>query len=132
MTKNRSLFKNSFGSSEKSRIASKFNWIALSDLGQLDEIVNESTKKPVVIFNHSPRCSVSRMVLKNFEREYNLKDKIELYFLDLLEYRDISNEISTRFDVVHQSPQIIVIKEGNVFYNASHASIDATELKNLI
>lgn len=127
-----SLFKNSFGSSEKSSIASKINWITLSDLGQLDEIVNESTKKPVVIFKHSTRCSVSRMVLKNFEREYNLDDKMELYFLDLLEYRDISNEISTRFDVVHQSPQIIVIKEGNVFYNASHESIDATELKNLI
>lgn len=132
MTKNMSLFKNSFGSSEKSSIASKINWITLSDLGQLDEIVNESTKKPVVIFKHSTRCSVSRMVLKNFEREYNLDDKMELYFLDLLEYRDISNEISTRFDVVHQSPQIIVIKEGNVFYNASHESIDATELKNLI
>ena len=106
------------------------NWITLSDLAQLDEIIETSTKKPVLIFKHSTRCSVSRMALKNFENEYSISDnEASAYFLDLLNYRDISNEIASRFEVQHQSPQLILIKNGKASYSATHSDIDATELK---
>jgi bacillithiol system protein YtxJ len=69
------------------------------------------------------------MALKQFEKEFDLSDKMETYFLDLLEYRPISNEIAHRLGVVHQSPQLIVVKNGNAIYNASHSDINAEDLK---
>jgi bacillithiol system protein YtxJ len=108
---------------------SKVNWIPLTLMGQLDEIIALSNEKPAVIFKHSTRCSVSRMALKQFENEYNLGDTLAVYFLDLLEHRNISNEIAARFNVYHQSPQLLLIKDGKSVYDASHSDIDAGELK---
>ena len=121
-----------FSSSEESQSASKVGWRQLSDLGQLNEMVAESNHKPVLIFKHSTRCGVSRMVLKQFENEFDLQEKITPYFLDLLEHRDISNEIASRFGVFHQSPQLIVIKDGTAVFNDSHGSIDASKLEQFI
>jgi bacillithiol system protein YtxJ len=127
-----SLLKNLFGSSEPTTNNSNVEWIPLTDLGQLNEIINKSTETPVAIFKHSTRCSVSRMALKQFESEFNLTSKVTPYFLDLLEHRDISNEIVIRFGVVHQSPQLILIKDGKAVYNASHSDIAAAELKQFV
>jgi bacillithiol system protein YtxJ len=124
------IFSSIFGSSsEQNNSTSKINWIALQDLGQLNEIINNSHEKPVVIFKHSTRCSVSRMALKQFENEFDLENKVDAYFLDLLEHRDISNEIASRFGVFHQSPQLLLIKDGKSVYDVSHSDIDAGELK---
>lgn len=127
-----SLFKRKVSSSDEVQTNSKVGWKQLTDLGELNSIINESNDKTVVIFKHSTRCGISRMVLKQFENAFNSLDNITPYLLDLLAHRDISNAIASRFDVVHQSPQIIVIKEGVVVYNASHESIDAAELNNFI
>jgi bacillithiol system protein YtxJ len=127
-----SLFKNMFGGSGESEKESKMAWREVTDLGQLNEIVNESTEKPVVIFKHSTRCSISRMALRQFEQEFDLEGKVVPYYLDLLEHRDISNEIANRFGVYHQSPQLIVIKDGKAVYDRSHESIDATKLLDLV
>lgn len=124
-----SFFKNMFNSSEeKDSNENKINWNELTDLGQLNEIIAASNEKPVAIFKHSTRCSVSRMALKQFENEFNSSDKVTPYFLDLIAYRDISNEIASRFGVTHQSPQLILIKEGKAVYNVSHSDINAEEL----
>ena len=128
-----SIFNNLFGNSDKQTpITSKIDWNLLTDLGQLNEIITLSNEKPVLIFKHSTRCSISRMALKQFENEFDLQAKVTPYFLDLLEYRSISNEIATRFNVMHQSPQLLLIKNGIVIYHVSHDSIDAQELKNKI
>jgi bacillithiol system protein YtxJ len=124
------LFSSLFGNSENQNSSeSKMNWIQLTDLGQLNEISMLSNEKPIIIFKHSTRCSISRMALKQFENEFVSKDEVEAYFLDLLEHRDISNEIATRFNVYHQSPQLLLIKEGKSVYDVSHSDIDALELK---
>ena len=128
-----SLFSTVFGSSENQNTSkSKISWIGLTDINQLDEIVLSSNEKPVVIFKHSSRCSVSRMALKQFENEFDLENKVDAYFLDLLEYRDISNEIARRFNVYHQSPQLLLIKAGKSVYDVSHSEIDAGELKEKV
>lgn len=124
-----SFFKNMFNSSEeKDSNENKINWNELTDLGQLNEIIAITNEKPVAIFKHSTRCSVSRMALKQFENEFNSSDKVTPYFLDLIANRDISNEIANRFGVTHQSPQLILIKGGKAIYNVSHSDIDAEEL----
>ncbi|MEC5166704.1 bacillithiol system protein YtxJ [Flavobacterium sp. PL11] len=124
-----SFFRNIFSSTDSSGAKeSKIDWIELTDLGQLNEINAISAIKPVAIFKHSTRCSISRMALKQFENEFNNSDKITLYFLDLIENRAISNEIANQFGVTHQSPQLILIKEGKVIYHVSHSDIDADAL----
>nr|MBP6577885.1 bacillithiol system redox-active protein YtxJ [Chryseobacterium sp.] len=71
------------------------------------------------------RCFISKTVLKSFEKQIETLDKnYTFYFLDLLENRALSNEIEMRFDVVHQSPQLIVLENGKATHNASHQSID--------
>lgn len=129
-----SMFNKLFGdSSSKDNPSSNIVWNDLTQLKQLDEIVEESAETPVIIFKHSTRCSISRMALKAFEREYSIVEgKAKPYFLDLLEHRDVSNEIASRFAVQHQSPQLILIKEGKAVYNTSHSDIDAEGLKNKI
>lgn len=131
------IFGNIFGGSNESdnkdTNQNGLNWNALTEIKQLDAIVEASAEKPVVIFKHSTRCSISRMALKNFEREYDLAEsEVAPYFLDLLEHRDISNEIAQKFQVIHQSPQLILIKDGKAVYNASHSEIDAEALKSMI
>lgn len=126
-----SVFNYIFGKSgNQNSSESKINWIPLTFMGQLDEIVAFSNEKPVVIFKHSTRCSISRMALKRFENEFDLEDSVDAYFLDLLEQRDISNAIASRFGVYHQSPQLLLIKEEKSVYDVSHSDIDAEELKN--
>ena len=124
-----SFFKNIFNSSDDANSnENKIIWNQLTNLAQLNEITIISNEKPVAIFKHSTRCSISRMALKQFENEFNSSDKVTPYFLDLIAHRDISNEIATRFGVHHQSPQLILIKEGKAIYNVSHSDIDAEEL----
>ncbi|MFV8328044.1 bacillithiol system redox-active protein YtxJ [Flavobacterium sp. ZS1P14] len=124
-----SFFQNIFNSSDDKDVKeNKINWNELTDLGQLNEIIFISNEKPVAIFKHSTRCSVSRMALKQFENEFNSSDKVTPYFLDLIAYRDISSAIADRFGVTHESPQLLLIKDGKAIYNVSHSAIDAAEL----
>jgi len=127
-----SIFNSIFGEPKSNSNSSNINWVPLTDLGQLNEIIQLSNEKPVVIFKHSTRCSISRMALKNFENEYDLGENIAPYFLDLIAFRDISNEIASRFEVVHQSPQLLLIIGGKSVYDVSHSAIDADELKSKI
>ena len=127
-----SFLKNMFGASQGGEEVSKVGWRQLTNLGQLNEIMDASAEKPVLIFKHSTRCGVSRMVLRQFESEFDTEEKITPYFLDLLEHRNISNEIANRFGVVHQSPQLIVVKDGKAVYNTSHSDIQAAKLDRFI
>lgn len=123
---------NFFGNDNKDTASSKMDWSALTDLQQLDAIVGESNENPVLIFKHSTRCSISRFALKQFEKEFDLEGRIKTYFLDLLEHRDISNEIAYRFNVPHQSPQILLIKEGISVYDTSHDDIQVNSLRRFL
>ena len=119
-------------SSKQAKENQKFPWIDLTSLDQLLEIKEKSKIIPVVIFKHSTRCVISRMVLREFESsfaEHHLS--VSLYILDLLTYREISNEIVSQFQVFHQSPQLIVIKNGNTIHHSSHYQIDAEILNNI-
>ncbi|MDT0295200.1 bacillithiol system redox-active protein YtxJ [Mesonia ostreae] len=104
-------------------------WQLLTKEEQLDQILDESKHQPVVIFKHSTRCGVSRMVLKQFEKNYDLDpQEAKLYFLDLLAYRGLSNAVAEKFKVMHQSPQMIVINNKEVVHQASHHDIDVENI----
>jgi len=99
-----------------------FNWNELEDIKQLDDLIELSKSKKVAIFKHSTRCGISRAVKKAFEKQFKDIDAV-FYYLDLLKHRDISNEIALRFNVQHQSPQLLVLKDGKVIKNDSHYNL---------
>ena len=123
--------KENFGIQPKKN--SQVPWVQLISFEQLDKIKRVSLTKPVVIFKHSTRCIVSRIVLREFESSF-LKDQpdVSLYFLDLLTYRDLSNEVGSVFQVFHQSPQVIVVKNGQAVYHASHNDVNSNNIKEFV
>jgi len=107
-----------------------FPWKPLTAIDQLDTIAESSQNTTVVIFKHSTQCHISRMVLSNFEREATeLAATADFYFLDLLQFRSVSNAVAEWYNVVHQSPQVLVIKKTTCIYDASHHSIQAALLE---
>ncbi|WP_417556968.1 bacillithiol system redox-active protein YtxJ [Mesoflavibacter zeaxanthinifaciens] len=107
-------------------------WQNLTSIEQLDEIELSSKGKTQLIFKHSTRCGISRMVLNQFTEAYDLDLNADLYYLDLLNYRDVSNEVGYKFQVMHQSPQLLIIKNGVVVAHASHGAINDLDLSTFI
>jgi bacillithiol system protein YtxJ len=103
------------------------NWIALTEEGQLEKIKEESRRESVVIFKHSTRCSISSMAKSRLERE-TPPENVPFYYLDLIKYRSVSNKIAEDFQVHHQSPQILIIKNGECTYEESHNGIDMQDI----
>jgi bacillithiol system protein YtxJ len=110
------------------------NWIALTDVNQLQTIKEESFNYPILILKHSTTCSISGTALNRLERNWNQEKVGELkpYYLDLLRFRPISTEIASFFGVEHQSPQALIIQNGECIYNASHFDISFAELANTV
>ena len=109
------------------------DWKLLADISQLDALEKESFDKPVVIFKHSISCGLSAMARYQLERDWDFPmGNLSFYFLDLINYRAVSNEIADRFGVHHQSPQIIVLKDGKAVYNTSHHKISIQDLKQAL
>ena len=116
-----------FGNGESQK--PKDFWKPLENIDDLDKAIAESNQRKVVIFKHSTRCFISKTVLRNFEKEVADSDSdVSYYFLDLLQHRDLSSKIALDFDVEHQSPQIIILKDGSAVNNASHHHINQTKI----
>ena len=108
-------------------------WVEITSTNQLNELLHNVGDKPILLFKHSTRCSISGMALNNLERNWTSgKELCDLYFIDLLKYRDVSNLTAELTGIVHQSPQAIVIKGKEIIYDASHNSIDARRIESLL
>lgn len=121
-----SFLKNVFKSNNnlKEEATTKVQWKPITSIAELDALFEASQSETVLIFKHSTRCGISKMVLRQFEKALNAsEEKVTVYYLDLLNYRAISDEIAAKFQVFHQSPQLLVLKNGVVVEHASHYSI---------
>ena len=103
------------------------HWIHLTDEEQLKQIITNSQIKPQVVFKHSTRCSISAVALQRLQKNSQPSD-IDFYFLDLLNFRKLSNKIAEDFGVPHESPQVLVIREGKCVYEESHLGISMDEI----
>lgn len=122
-----------FGSTKEPKEKKVLPWIPLNTIDQLSYIEEKSKTKAQVIFKHSTSCGISRMVINQFTSAYNLTEKdLDLYYLDLLSYRDVSDEVGYKFQVLHQSPQLLVIKNGVVVAHDSHGSINRIDLGRFV
>lgn len=112
------------------------HWHQLTELSQLNDIITttkqSAEKLTVLIFKHSTRCSISSMALNRLESRWKDSELVKPYYLDLLNYRDISNEIAHVFGVEHQSPQVLLIQNGKCFYHASHTDISVAAITEAI
>jgi len=110
------------------------NWNKLTQLGQIDDIKALSEDVPVMIFKHSTRCSLSSMSLDRLLRNWREEDhkNVVPYHLDIIENRELSNQISHEFGVPHQSPQVIVLKNGVSVYDNSHFGISYPEIMEVV
>jgi bacillithiol system protein YtxJ len=103
-------------------------WKELTDEKQLEQIKTLSSTTPQLIFKHSTRCSISSMAKSRLERS-PMPSGIDFYFLDLLRYRNISGRLATDFQVHHESPQVLLIKNGECIYDESHSGIVMSEIE---
>lgn len=109
------------------------NWNRITTADQLREIREESKSTPVLIFKHSTRCSISRTALDRLERNWNEQEvKVKPYYLDLLSFRDISNQIADEFAVAHESPQVLIINQEKAVYDRSHFDIDYQQIREAL
>ena len=115
-----------FGGSQNK---SELRWNDLTTLSQLDEINALSNSKPVLLYKHSTRCHICTISKNRLELYWQAELGIEPYFLDLIAHRDVSDEIARRYQVTHQSPQVLLIRNGKCVYHASHGDIDFNQLK---
>ncbi len=109
------------------------NWLELTEIESLDNIVQDSVNQSIIIYKHSNRCHICARVKNRIESQWvELNSEIPVYYLDLLKYRNISDRIAGLFNVEHQSPQLLLIKNGVCIYNESHGSISVDELKKIL
>jgi len=109
------------------------NWKVLNSEAQLKEIINGSHERPAMLFKHSTTCGISAGARHRLESGWDIDpEKMDFYYLDLLNHRPVSNLIAETLDVVHQSPQIILVKDGKAVFNTSHHSIGPDAVKNAL
>ena len=106
-------------------------WKNITNLSQVSEIQKQQGYS--LIFKHSTRCSVSMMAKRRFEMDWEvIPADTSLYFLDLISFRDVSAQIAETFQVQHESPQILLIRDGDCILDASHSDISADEVAEVI
>ena len=106
-------------------------WKELKTISDLEQALERSYEVPVALFKHSISCGISAMVKSQLEAEWDLEgQEIEIYYLDLINHRDVSNLIADKLGVWHQSPQVILVKDGQAVYNASHQAIRVSRIKS--
>ena len=127
------FFNNVFGNkTERSKSGKGVAWIPLTSFSELDDLIEESKQKTQVLFKHSTTCGISGMVLRMFSGSQASEEQADFHLLDLHAHRDISNLIESKFDVVHQSPQLLVIKDGAVTFHTSHGAIADITLQDYL
>lgn len=104
------------------------NWNALTTTEQLGIIDAESAQQPMMILKHSTRCSISSAALARLERGMDEGSGIKAYYLDLIAYREVSNAVAAHYNIEHQSPQVIIIRNGKAVYNESHMAIQPADI----
>jgi bacillithiol system protein YtxJ len=99
-------------------------WGRLSDTSDLKKLNEASFSKFQMIYKHSTRCATSYFALQNLKNFPEAKlQEVDLYIVDVISQRELSNEISEHFEVRHESPQIMLLKNGQLIWNASHGDV---------
>lgn len=109
------------------------NWLPLTSIAEVESIKNRSHEVPCMIFKHSTTCSISAIAKDRLERDWDFSEtELPAFYLDLLKFRPVSGFIAETFEIHHESPQLLVISNGECIYDASHLDISVDELKEAL
>ena len=109
------------------------NWTEMDTEALLNRAVKESfTNRGVVIFKHSTRCSISSVAKARLDNGWDFKEDLPTYLIDLIQYRSLSNLIAEKFNIAHESPQLLLIKDGECVYHNSHMNISVRDLHSVL
>jgi len=127
------LFNKILGSKVKEEKETNVNWIPLNSLEQIKTIKELSKSETILVFKHSTRCGISGMVIKRFENLFDSSmNNIKIYYLDLLNFRAISDEVGYSFQAQHQSPQLLIIRNEVAVLNVSHYDITTVNIQKYL
>ena len=127
------LFDRILGCKVKEKKETNVSWISLNSLEQIKTIKEQSKSETIFVFKHSTRCGISSMVIKRFENLFDSSmNNIKVYYLDLLNFRAISDEVGYSFQVQHQSPQLLIIRNEVAVLNVSHYDITTVNIQKYL
>ncbi|SMO53679.1 bacillithiol system redox-active protein YtxJ [Gracilimonas mengyeensis] len=120
------FFDTLFGGEGEDNASSTINWENIHSEEELDDILMASNQKPQVIYKHSPRCATSFFALKNL-KALSAEDarKADFYLVDVIAERSISNLVAEKLGIRHESPQLFIIKNGDVQWHGSHHQVNS-------
>lgn len=98
------------------------NWIILTTEAQLQELLERSAQRPQLIYKHSTRCGISSAAKNRLENSPPPPD-MDFYYLDVVADRALSQQIAADLNVRHESPQVLLIYNGQCVYDDSHQGI---------
>ncbi len=110
----------------------EFHWENLTSFTDFHAFLEKSNEIPIVFFKHSTHCSISSMAKSKFERQWNPAFNAIPVYLDLIQFREISNLIAATLHIEHQSPQAILLINNEVKYTASHNGISVEEISKFL
>ena len=126
------IFDKLFGNKTTTPIhnSTELEWFNLGSIEDLNAALEFSKEQTILLFKHSTRCSISSSALNKLKRNWKGEEvSIKPFYLDLINYRDVSSEIANKLKVEHQSPQMIIVKNGIAIFNSSHMDIDFNDVK---
>lgn len=127
------LFNSIFSNLNNQSLQEAVNWINLTNLDEIRDIKTLSISESIFIFKHSTRCGISRIVKKQFEKLLlQNKNNIKVYYLDLLKYRNVSDAVSEVFQVKHESPQLLIIRNEEAVKHVSHYDITTISINKYL
>lgn len=101
----------------------------IADTAQWDELLASSETADVIIFKHSNACGISEYAYSKLdEADKAGKFPVPVHMVIIQEHRSLSGRIAEDLSLTHQSPQVIVIRNREVLYHASHYSIEPADI----
>lgn len=106
-------------------------WIYPQTEEELEEILSYK-ETPIFIYKHSNICATSLFALKHVQQVINdLKGRAVFCFIEVRKNREISNLVSEKTGVKHESPQVLIFSGGNVLWNASHGEVRTSAIQEV-
>jgi bacillithiol system protein YtxJ len=97
---------------------------------QFTEVVRNNEK--IVVLKHSTTCPISQEAYDEFNSFVEGNEDVAAYFLYVQDARSLSNYIAEHYDIKHESPQVLVIENNQVKWNASHWKITNKSLAEAV
>jgi bacillithiol system protein YtxJ len=102
-------------------------------VADLDAALTQSTTMPVLLFKHSDTCGISEMAFDEMRAHLQGRPFSVCYGLITVQTgRHVSDEVVRRLGVRHESPQVILVRDGKVLWHASHHHVTAEEIESAL